>query len=112
MTTPPIPEKYKGVCIVQAIYDIDDKKPDISERFFHDWYNYDPDRSRILRGTGYIRTIKDKQYVITCNHIMVKYASYIGYCYDELSEIVNFNMIIHFRIPELDLVIMEILTKL
>lgn len=114
-------EPYRGVCIVHAIYDadiigniagdiIDDN--DKKEFFYNDWYNYDPDNSRILHGSGYVRTIEDKQYIITCNHIMVKYALYVGYCYDEKLNIVSFNMKIYSRIPELDLVIMEIITKL
>jgi hypothetical protein len=120
-------QPHRGLCIVHAIYDSDfssDKSeskalPGVEEiddakdtDFFHDWYNYNPDKARILRGSGYIKTIRDKQYIVTCNHIMVSYATYVGYCYDDKLKIVKFNMKIYHRIPELDLVIMEPITKL
>ena len=80
--------------------------------FYHDFNNFFPDKQRIYRGSGFIRTLNNKQYVITCNHIMVKYASYVGYCTNVNSTIICFNMIIYKRIPELDIVIMEISSKL
>lgn len=86
---------------------------DIKHNFIHDFSNFEPSRARILRGSGYIRTISGEQYVITCNHIMVKYAlSYKGYCYDLKGNMSEFEMCVHRRIPELDIVIMRIITKL
>jgi hypothetical protein len=83
-----------------------------THNFLHDFNNFLPDRYRILRGSGYVRIFNDKQYVITCNHIMVKYASYVGYCTDTTSKIVKFNMVVYQRIPEIDIVIMEIVSPL
>jgi hypothetical protein len=84
----------------------------LSHNFLHDFTNFSPDRYQILRGIGYIRSFNHKQYVVTCNHIMVKYSSYVGYCTDITSKLVKFDMIIYRRIPELDIVIMEILNPL
>jgi hypothetical protein len=90
---------------------------DIVKEFACDFNNFLPEKIRVYRGLGYIRTILNQQYVITCNHIMVKYAKYKGYCYgadDSSGEFdktaIVFDMIVYKRIPEIDVVIMKITT--
>jgi hypothetical protein len=82
--------------------------------FAHDFNNLFPDKFRIVRGVGYIRTIDNAQYVITCDHTMIKYATYKGYYLSGETDlkIIEFGMTVYQRLPEIDLVIMEITTKL
>lgn len=87
-------------------------RDDVAHNFLHDFNNFFPDKFRMLRGSGYVKTIDNEQYVITCNHIMVKYASYVGYCIDIKDRIVKFNMMVYHRIPEIDIVVMKIMTPL
>jgi hypothetical protein len=69
------------------------------------------DKTVIFKGIGYVKNIRDKQYVITCNSVIVKRClKYVGYCV-VAGNTVNFDMTVVHRIPEIDLVIMEILTK-
>ena len=84
----------------------------LTHDFIHDFNNFFPEKHRILRGCGYIKTINNIQYVITCNHIMIHYASYIGYSTDIANNIVKFDMTVYHRIPEIDIVIMKISTHL
>lgn len=78
-----------------------------SQDSIFDFNNFMPDKIRVVRGLGYIRTIMDHQYVITCNHIIIKYCKYKGYCLDD-NHTIEFDMIIHKRIPEIDIVILKI----
>jgi len=76
-----------------------------------DFDNFSPDRFRILRGTGFVRKIGEHYYVITVNDIMVKHATYSGYGLDSQQKIIKFDMIIHCRIPEINIVIMKVITS-
>jgi len=76
--------------------------------FIHDFSNTQPEKIRTLRGAGFVRMIHDTYYVVTCNHILVKYAKYRGYCLNTDNIIVEFDMMIYCRIPELDIVILTI----
>ncbi len=117
-------DSYMGICIVHAHFENIECKSDLSandslsqsriiERDLRiDLDNFLPDKLRTNRGVGYITTISNKQYVITCNHIMIKYASYKGYCVKKKSKTIKFDMKILHRIPEIDIVIMEIISPL
>jgi hypothetical protein len=79
--------------------------------FVHDFSNFFPEKIRTLTGSGYIRNINGVQYVVTCNHIIVKYATYKGYSFNSEKKTVEFDMIVHKRLPEIDLVIMRITSQ-
>src|SRR5438552_314333 len=69
-------------------------------------------KSHNLTQIVYMKIIKGQNYVITCNHIMVKHATYTGYCccyIDSQIKTIKFDMVVHHRIPEIDVVIMKIL---
>lgn len=81
---------------------------DVTNDFLIDFYNYAPTRFRIQRGIGFIRIINGRYYVVTCNHIMIKNSIYTGYISDVKKKTIKFDMTICHRIPEIDLVILEI----
>lgn len=113
---------YNGMCVVHAYYEgvessniLNESKDlfnqnKIKKYFKYDFNNTEQDIFSIRSGIGYIRTILDKQYVITCEHIMVDYSTkYIGYCKSKLTnKLLSFNMIVYKRIPEIDIIIMKI----
>ena len=112
---------FNGICIVHALYDgkendfinsTEINKIKNTNIFLHDFNNFLPGAHRIAHGSGYIRTIGTEQYIITCNHIMIKYAKYSGYCYDIKNNPVCLSLTVYKRITELDIVIMKILTVL
>ena len=80
--------------------------------FIHDFMNFSPDIMATHMGSGYVKFADNMFYVITCNHIMVKYARYKGYCYDISGKIVEVDLAIHTRIPEFDIAILIVLTHL
>lgn len=126
--------EFDGICVVHAYYegvndfdqsesleqsknsDSDDEvldkmtnltvKQNFDYEFIHDFMNFAPDRHRIVRGVGFIRHRNGVNYVITCNHIMVKYAKYKGYCLNDKVIVLDLN--VFHRIPELDLVILTV----
>jgi len=73
-----------------------------------DFNNFLPDKIRVSRGNGYIRTINRLQYVITCNHIMLKFSKYRGFAQDDGGKVVSFELTVCRRIPEIDIVVMRI----
>lgn len=126
--------EFDGICVVHAYYegvndfdqseslehsknsDSDDEvldkmtnltvKQNFDYEFIHDFMNFAPDRHRIVRGVGFIRHRNGVNYVITCNHIMVKYAKYKGYCLND--KVIVLDLSVFHRIPELDLVILTV----
>lgn len=84
---------YKGICGVVSIYELADK---------FDFLNTSPNAPKIRFGTGYICTVNDVCYVVTCNHIMVRNSLYLG-IYGQT----KINMTPLLRIPELDIIVLE-----
>ncbi|VBB17946.1 hypothetical protein YASMINEVIRUS_409 [Yasminevirus sp. GU-2018] len=82
----------------------------VSFDFIHDFMNFNPENMTTYRGVGYVRKHNDTFYIITCNHIVVKYAKYKGYCYDVAGEMAEFDMMIHTRVPELDVAILTVIS--
>jgi hypothetical protein len=85
---------------------------DVSFDFIHDFNNIQPEKFRTMRGAGFVKKILGTYYVVTCNHIFVKYARYKGFCLNINNIIVELDMKIHSRIPELDIVILTILSPI
>jgi hypothetical protein len=86
--------------------------PETLNDFIHDFYNFHPEKIRTLRGTGYIKKYVNTYYVITCNHIVIKYAKYKGYCFNTDHSVVDFDMEIYWRCPELDIAILKVSTSI
>lgn len=100
---------YTGICTVHAIYDgiIN------SDTMMYDFSNQEPQKERIYRGSGFIKIIDYKEYVISCNHIMVENAKEYKAYYKQVDSdiLIELHLSIHSRIPELDIIIMNIVSK-
>ena len=93
------------VCSIHVKYN-----GDTISKLYIDFNNLEPDITRIQYGNGIIceHSQTKKQYIITCDHIILKKADYECYAENINDEVIKFSINIYKRIPELDLIIMQI----
>jgi hypothetical protein len=98
-----------GLVVIHSIYIPSDNKSYNTE-VLYDFTNDAPQEQRIYYGDGFIKIVDNKEYIVSCNHIIINNAEYIAY-YKHGTKIIELNLSIHTRIPELDIIIMNIVSK-
>lgn len=74
-----------------------------------DFANVNPDRRKIETGCGFVTKVLDEPYVITCSHIVIRSANRYTAHFRRAGKIVEYNLELYCRIPELDMAIMKII---